>query len=152
MGVDRHGLEVIESSECWQILASQHVGRLAVCVSDRPEVFPLNFVVDHSGHTRTLVFLTNPGTKVSGAVLGSSVTFEVDGADPLFHTGWSVVVHGRATPLERTEDLIAAERLALRPWGPAPKHTYLRLLPDSVTGRRIPAPQRHRDFSGRDTP
>ncbi len=140
MEVDRNGLEVIGSSECWQILAAQHLGRLAVCVADRPEVFPLNFVVDHSGETRTLVFLTNPGTKVTGAVLGTGVTFEVDGADPMFHTGWSVVVHGRATEVSGTEEQVAAERLALRPWGPAPKHTYLRLFPESVTGRRIPAP------------
>lgn len=140
---DRNGLEIIAEDQCWQILDAHHLGRLVVCVAGRPEVFPLNYVVDHSGGSESIVFLTNPGTKVAGALLGSQVAFEIDGADPLFHTGWSVVVHGAAVEVKGTAELLEVEQLLLRPWGPAPKHIYLRLVPESATGRRIPATHRH---------
>jgi nitroimidazol reductase NimA-like FMN-containing flavoprotein (pyridoxamine 5'-phosphate oxidase superfamily) len=139
---DRNGLEIIAEDQCWQILDAHLFGRLVVCMSGRPEVFPLNYVVDHSNGSESLVFLTNPGTKVAGVLLGSQVAFEVDGADPLFRSGWSVVVRGVAVEVQDEAELREVKRLVLRPWGPGPKHTYLRLVPESATGRRIPAMNR----------
>lgn len=134
---DRNGLEIIEERDCWLLLQAAHIGRLGVCVGGRSEIFPINFVVDGADDHRSIVFLTSPGSKLAGAVLGGQVAFEVDAADPLFHTGWSVVVHGDAAEIERMDDLLAAEELALRPWGPTEKHNYVRITPTSVTGRRI---------------
>ena len=37
---------VLEESRCWDLLASQEVGRLATAVQGFPEIFPVNFVVD----------------------------------------------------------------------------------------------------------
>jgi nitroimidazol reductase NimA-like FMN-containing flavoprotein (pyridoxamine 5'-phosphate oxidase superfamily) len=136
--VDRNGLEVLSEQECWLLLEAAHIGRLAVSIGDRPEIFPVNYVVagdDAAG--RVIVFLTAPGSKLAGAVLGRSVAFEIDAADPLFHTGWSVVLQGTAAEIEGLEELMDAEALPLRPWGPTPKHNYVRISPTSVSGRRI---------------
>ena len=79
--VDRNGLEVLSEQECWLLLEAAHVGRLAVSIAERPEIFPINYVVtgdDASG--RGVVFLTAPGSKLAGAVLGRSVAFEIDAA------------------------------------------------------------------------
>lgn len=134
---DRNGLEIIGESDCWLLLGAAHIGRLGVCLGGRAEIFPINFVVDGTDEHRSIVFLTSPGSKLAGAILGGQVAFEVDAADPLFHTGWSVVVHGDATEVERLDDLMVAEELALRPWGPTEKRNYVRIVPSSVTGRRI---------------
>src|SRR4051794_39359108 len=48
---------------CWALLRAADIGRLAVVVGDRPEIFPVNFVVDHG----TVVIRTAPGTKLAAA-------------------------------------------------------------------------------------
>jgi nitroimidazol reductase NimA-like FMN-containing flavoprotein (pyridoxamine 5'-phosphate oxidase superfamily) len=133
---DRSGLEVLSEEECWRFLESHHIGRLAVAIAGEPEVFPVNYVVDD----RTIVFLTAEGTKLAAALLGRAVAMEIDAADPMFHTGWSVVVRAHAHEIERLDDLMAAQDLPLRPWGPGDKRRYVRLVPTAVTGRRIVAP------------
>ena len=55
MGTEPAGLVVeLDESACWGLLRSVEVGRLAVVVNHRPEIFPINFVVDHA----TVVFRT----------------------------------------------------------------------------------------------
>ena len=70
-------MEHLSVSESWSLVRSAPVGRLAVVVDGRPEIFPLNHVVDHG----TLVFRTAEGTKLSGTV-GHEVAYECDGLDP----------------------------------------------------------------------
>lgn len=130
---DRHGLEVLDETTCWQLLETHYVGRLAVSIANQPEIFPVNYVVDG----RTLVFLTGEGTKLAAAVLGAGVAFEIDGADPLFHTGWSVLVRGRAREVEALDELMVVEELPLAAWGPADKRRWVRVEPLTVSGRRI---------------
>lgn len=134
--LDRNGLEVLGEDECWLFLEAGHIGRLAVSIAEQPEIFPVNYVVQD----RTIVILTAEGTKFAGAVLGLSVAFEIDAADPLFHTGWSVVVRGRAVEVETTDELMEVEALPLRPWGRWDKRRYVRIVPDVVSGRRIVQP------------
>lgn len=127
------GLEVIDEEECWRLLERHPIGRLGVAIANKPEIFPVNYVVDG----RSIVFLTAEGTKFAAAVLGQAVAFEIDAADPLFHTGWSVMVRGHAHEIEKLDDLVAAEELPLRPWASGRKTRYVRITPEVVTGRRI---------------
>jgi len=121
----------LDEHQCWELLRSQEVGRLAVAIANHPDIFPVNFVVDHA----SVVFRTAEGTKLAAAVLGESVAFEVDG-----ETGgeaWSVVVKGQAVEIEKMYELFDAVELPLYPWHAAPKHRYVRILPEMVTGRRF---------------
>ncbi len=138
MEVDRNGLELLSTEDCWQILADNHLGRLAILVGGHPEVFPLNYALDFSSEPPGVVFLTSPGTKLASLADGAAVAFELDGTDRLRHTGWSVVVHGSVKELCDTEEIRAAKELPLRPWVPYETHAYVRIQADSVTGRRIP--------------
>lgn len=133
---DRSGLEVLTEEECWAFLRAHHIGRLGVSIANEPEIFPVNYVVDDD----SIVFLTAEGTKLAGAVMGVSVVFEIDSADPLFHTGWSVIAHGQAEEIDKLDELVEVEKLPLQPWGPGAKHRYVRIRPYSVTGRRIATP------------
>ncbi len=103
MDLDRNGLEVLSEQDCWLLLEATHLGRLAMNAGSRVEVFPLNYVVDRTGGDPTILLLTSPGTKLTAGVAELPVAFEIDSADPLFHTGWSVVVHGRAELVESLE-------------------------------------------------
>ena len=39
-------IEVITEAECWRLLAEHTVGRLAVSIANRPDIFPVNYVLD----------------------------------------------------------------------------------------------------------
>lgn len=135
MELDRFGMEIIPVNECLALLRGEPVGRLAISIANHPDIFPINHVVDHG----TVVFRTAEGTKLAAAVLGSGVAYEVDGFDADEGTAWSVVVKGRAVEIERLEELIDAAELPLFPWQAAPKHRYVRIEPDEITGRRFRA-------------
>ena len=119
--------------------ARAQVGRLAVAIANHPDIFPINFVVDHA----SVVFRTAEGTKLAGAVLGQAVAFEVDGYDARSGEAWSVVIKGRARELELMQDLFEALDLPLFPWHAAPKHA---LRPHRARGGdRAPVPRGRAD-------
>lgn len=121
----------LDEHQCWDLLRSQEVGRLAVAIANHPDIFPVNYVVDHA----SVVFRTAEGTKLAAAVLGESVAFETDGESE--GEAWSVVVKGRAVEIEQMYELFDALDLPLYPWHAAPKHRFVRILPELVTGRRF---------------
>src|SRR5262245_51473178 len=133
MSVDRFGTEVLEVSVCWQLLREAEVGRLAVSITDHPDIFPINYVVDHG----TVVFRTAEGTKLAAAVLGRAVAFEIDGYDPDAGDAWSVVIKGHAHEIERMQDVFDALDLPLFPWHATSKHRFVRIEPADVSGRRF---------------
>jgi hypothetical protein len=133
MSVDRFGTEVLETNVCWQLLRAAEVGRLAVSITDHPDLFPVNYIVDHG----TVVFRTAEGTKLAASVLGRAVAFEIDGYDPLRGDAWSVVVKGHATEIERMQDVFDALDLPLFPWHATPKPRFVRIEPFDISGRRF---------------
>ena len=131
----RTGVTILELDECWMLLRSGEVGRLAVSNMDHPDIFPVNYVVDHG----TVVFRTAEGTKLATAVLGPAVAFAIDGYDAKAGDAWSVVLKGRASEVQRMRDVVEATELPLFPWHTSPKPRFVRIEPESVTGRRFHA-------------
>jgi len=125
-------------AECFELLASEHLGRVAVVDDRGPVVFPVNFVLDR----HTVVFRTGAGAKLSAASLGRRVSFEVDHADTAAHTGWSVLVRGEAVEVTDRAELARLRALPLEAWAPGSRGHYVRILPAALTGRRIAAPGR----------
>jgi uncharacterized protein len=135
------GVTVLGEDECWRLLRTADVGRLAVVLTGEPEIFPVNFVVD--GHT--LVFRTAEGTKLFAVTASSRVAFESDGYDPASGEAWSVVVKGAAERLEHFSDIYAAEELVLFPWQAGQKQWFVRIGHTTVTGVRFPAARGQQD-------
>jgi nitroimidazol reductase NimA-like FMN-containing flavoprotein (pyridoxamine 5'-phosphate oxidase superfamily) len=128
----------LAKSECFELLAREHLGRVAVVDDRGPIVFPVNFIFDR----HMVVLRTDEGTKLDAAIRGSRVAFEIDGADPATRTGWSVVVRGEAVEVTDPAELARLRKLPLDPWAPGAKARYVRVLPATVTGRRISVPRR----------
>jgi len=122
-------------SECFELLAGGQLGRVAVTDDRGPVVFPVNYVLDR----HTVVFRTEPGTKLHAAGLGSRVCFEADGTDEATRTGWSVIVRGEITEVTDLAELARLRELRLRPWAPGARDRYARILPAVLTGRLITA-------------
>ncbi len=134
MGSDESEVEALAVPECWALLRTSRVGRLAVWVDEHPDIFPLNYVVDHG----TIVFRSGTGTKVSAALSDAPVALEVDGYEDASHHVWSVVVKGHAEGICEIDELMNTVYLPLFPWQAGAKDLFIRIVPTRVTGRRFP--------------
>jgi nitroimidazol reductase NimA-like FMN-containing flavoprotein (pyridoxamine 5'-phosphate oxidase superfamily) len=126
----------LSKSECFGLLAHEHLGRVAFVDHLGSIVVPVNFVLDR----HMVVFRTDEGTKLDAACRGSRVAFEIDGADEAARTGWSVLVRGDAIEVTDPAELARLRKLPLDPWAPGAKAHYVRVLPAALTGRWISAP------------
>lgn len=130
----------LTQDDAWALLRSTPMGRLAVAAGGEVDIFPINFIVDDG----TLLFRTAPGTKLVELTVHAAVAFEIDG-----HTdddAWSVVLKGTAARIDHQQEIDHADTLPLAPWIPTLKHTYVRITPTAITGRRFergPEPDRY---------
>lgn len=135
----RTWLEELPTAECVALLESSLLGRIAVFVDGRPEIFPVNHVYDEvSG---AVVFPSNVGTKLWGALHWPWTSFEVDGIDVDGRSGWSVLVVGQA---EEVTDPATVRRALLHRrvlWAVGPSTRWVRIVPARMSGRRIRAVQ-----------
>ena len=141
---DSQSISILSETECWDLLSSVALGRLVTSVDGQPEIFPLNFVVQH----RTVLFRTAEGAKLVSAAINNRVLFEAD--DHGVTEGWSVIVKGTTRILRTHEEIDEAERAQLLPWTATAKQHYVRVRPLSVTGRRFvfgPEPDREAAFA-----
>jgi hypothetical protein len=127
-----HPPEGLPADECWALLSTAEVGRLAIAGLGSLDIFPVN----HRAQRRRLFFRTGPGTKLRSLLADSRVAFEVDGWDD--REAWSVVVKGTAEPVQGVDDLITAEGARPIPWTGEGKNTLVEIIPTEVSGRRFP--------------
>ncbi len=126
------GLEELDELECRRLLATAHLGRIALSVGALPAVFPIHFAL----LGRDPVFRTETGTKLVAASAGQVVCLEVDDVDTEYHTGWSVMVVGPARVMTEPAELAAARNLPLRPWVGS-GDAYVQIRAGIVSGRRV---------------
>lgn len=131
--VDRNGLEVLDRDECLRLLARSTLGRIGVTAGALPTVLPVNFWLDRD----RIVVRTGEGTKLDSATRGAVVAFEVDDFDPMYHSGWSVVVTGVAREVTDPGDLAALGRAPLARWAPRGNGKVIAISTDMISGRRI---------------
>jgi hypothetical protein len=129
---DWAGQRVLAPDECYELLGATPVGRIGFLDAGSPVVLPVNFALDG----RAVVFRSGPGSKLSAAILGQPVCFEVDAFDSFEHTGWSVVVKGVANSVNDSAEIERLEALPVQPWfHPEERTNWVRIRPDEVTGR-----------------
>jgi nitroimidazol reductase NimA-like FMN-containing flavoprotein (pyridoxamine 5'-phosphate oxidase superfamily) len=133
MATGSGSVQELDTSTCWTLLRTAELGRLAVVVDGLPDIYPVNYVVDHG----SVVFRTAAGSKLDAAVHGAGVAFEVDGADD-FGNAWSVVLRGHASERRGMDEALETAALPLFPWHGARKPHFVRITPDVVSGRRFP--------------
>jgi nitroimidazol reductase NimA-like FMN-containing flavoprotein (pyridoxamine 5'-phosphate oxidase superfamily) len=134
------GITELTPDQCWQLLRSHDLGRIAASAAGLVDIFPINYAVDA---TPAIYFRTAPGTKLLELAINDHVAFEIDGHDEA--EAWSVVVKGRAERVERQSEMDAAELLGLNPWIPTLKYRWVRIRPSELAGRRFalgPEPSR----------
>jgi len=122
-------VEQLDAEACQRLLRTDNLGRLALIVADRIDIFPVNYLVFEDD-----VYLrTAPGSKLDALGEKAQVAFEVDGRGR--RRVWSVVVHGTARPVG-DEELVQSSRISRMPTDlPGKKTHYVQIEAAEVTGR-----------------
>ncbi len=117
--------------ECLRLLATRRIGRLAfIHRAGLPLILPVNYALGEEA----LVIRSGPGPKMQAAERGDLVSFEVDDIDEDTHSGWSVVVTGKASPARGKQEF-RPEEPQPEPWAPGPRTRLLRIPLARVSGR-----------------
>jgi nitroimidazol reductase NimA-like FMN-containing flavoprotein (pyridoxamine 5'-phosphate oxidase superfamily) len=134
---DSSPLRALSDPECWRLLSSHDLGRVALLVDDWPQVFPVNYAAGE----QSVVFRSAAGAKAKYGP-GSRACFEIDGWDDRTGTGWSVMVQGLIRDITEATDKQAEElrRLPLHPAAPGVRDHLLALTASQVSGRRFGGP------------
>ncbi|HVM64189.1 MAG TPA: pyridoxamine 5'-phosphate oxidase family protein [Acidimicrobiales bacterium] len=115
----------VTAAECRQLIASESVGRLALCVHALPVILPVQYYVDGDAIAICLGHHEVPPSSIDGTV----VAFAVDSMAPDRVSGWSVHCTG-------TLALPAAAGGALD-CGQPTAGQVIRFEPVVVTGERL---------------
>jgi nitroimidazol reductase NimA-like FMN-containing flavoprotein (pyridoxamine 5'-phosphate oxidase superfamily) len=115
--------------ECFDLLGSKHVGRVAFTV-DGPVILPVNYVVDRE----SIIVRTSPYGYLGRCLRRCEAAFGVDEINEGTGAGWTVLVRGSAADLAGHE----ARHLQQHPrsWADGVHSLYLRIVPRMITGRR----------------
>lgn len=129
-------IEHLSAEEATRLL--QHgafVGRVGFIQEGRPRIVPVNYLAETPD---SIVFCSMEGSKLSVLAQGGApVAFEVDDQRPLYHAGWSVVVHGTAEEVTDEKELDRLRRGPLHSWAAPHSGRWIRIRVEEISGRRI---------------
>lgn len=125
-------LRELSTEQCRAHLEVGGVGRVVFRSERGPVAHPLNFAVDGED------VVVSTTAEHAAAIAGSQrVSFEIDRVDEAMSEGWSVLVTGVARRIDDPNEVTSLDALGLAPWAGGPRHEWVRIRPDVVTGRVI---------------
>jgi nitroimidazol reductase NimA-like FMN-containing flavoprotein (pyridoxamine 5'-phosphate oxidase superfamily) len=135
MDGSRTRVDVLSREECLRLLEfKSYVGRVGFLSDGQLFVLPVNYLAEDEA----IFFCTSEGTKLSALSGGNQVTFEVDASQPLYHSGWSVMVSGTAREVIDLDELDRLRHGPLRSWAVPSSQHWVRISIESISGRQIP--------------
>ena len=137
--VDTISEEALDPATCRSLLATESVGRIAVSLAGwAPLIRPVSYAYDPS--SRSIVFRSGRGSKLTALLLSDHATFEVDRVDEATGSAWSVIVQGRTEEVAAPVEVTRLERLGVPRWAPGDKPHWLRIRPQAISGRSLHRP------------
>lgn len=134
---DAHGgaVETLTEAECFALLATATVGRIAFVNAEGQQLIPVNFIVVDG----LIYFRTSYTGLLSEFERGhDDVAFGVDHHEDSVRSGWNVTVRGSA---RRVEDRAGISKIlgntALEPWAGGVRSMVIEVRPSFVAGRRV---------------
>ena len=124
-------LETLSTKECWELLGTQVVGRVAYTERALPRILPVNYVlVDRH------LLLRVSAEGLARSLDRQVVAFEVDESERLWHSGWSVVVIGTARWLTSAGDVTRGVNVPAS-WAGPDHQTLMSITVGDIRGRRL---------------
>jgi len=116
----------LSEQECWELLASASVGRLALSVRALPVILPAQYFLDGR---RLVVCLGHHGLP-ERALDETVVAFAADSIDPVTRMGWLVQVQGRSV-------IPRGLRIDTDCGWPASQAQVVQIEPGRISGQRM---------------
>ncbi len=129
------GLAILARDECLELLRANSLGRVALRIGETPAILPVNYAM----LDEDVVFRTDPGSKLSAALMRVLVAFEIDHADSATRTGWSVLVTGYVEEIRDAGTLARVAELGLEAWVVEGRDFVVRIDTRTISGRRLAA-------------
>ncbi|MFI6444437.1 pyridoxamine 5'-phosphate oxidase family protein [Kitasatospora sp. NPDC050543] len=120
----------LDEKQCLHLLARASVGRVVYTVGALPAVLPTRYRLGDDG---SVLLRAAAGSELVRAVSGAVVAFEAGEVSAADGSGWSVTVLGLADVTEEPLRHPAPSR--------HPGQVSIRIRPELVTGRLLPAAQ-----------
>jgi nitroimidazol reductase NimA-like FMN-containing flavoprotein (pyridoxamine 5'-phosphate oxidase superfamily) len=124
-------LRHLSREECIELLGRDRLGRVGVTIGALPVILPVNYALFGDA----IVLRTAPGTKLTAALVGAVVGFEIDGTNLEHTAGWSVLVVGHAREIRDDGVLERVRRLPLAPWSPDHRDHFVEIAVEQLSGR-----------------
>jgi len=118
--------DALSERDCWELLATVSVGRLALSVRALPMILPVQY---HLDGRRLAVCLGHHGLP-ERALDGTIVAFAADSIDPVTRSGWSVQVQGRSV-------IPRGLRIDTACDSPSPAAQVVEIEPGMISGHRM---------------
>ena len=129
------GVIDLDRAESMRLLATAPYGRVVFTRDALPAIRPVCHVVDDN----QIILRTRITSRLTGTARPDAtivVAYEADDIDPVTHTGWAVVVTGRARSITDPLRIARYERL-LRPWMDRTLDAVIAIEPTMVNGVRL---------------
>jgi uncharacterized protein len=117
--------DAISEQECWYLLATTSVGRLALSVWALPMILPVQYYLDDRDIAACLGHRELPERSLDEAI----IAFAADSIDPSTRAGWSVEVQGRSVLSRQARSGTSCPQHALG--------QVVRIEPTTLTGHRV---------------
>ncbi|MFF3885893.1 pyridoxamine 5'-phosphate oxidase family protein [Streptomyces sp. NPDC001914] len=130
------GFRELGRQECLDRLGGAPIGRVVHTRDALPAVLPVNFRLDGES---AVVLRTAADSELARSIDGVVVAFEADSVDAAAHSGWSVVVTGRALVVSDPAEHDRLTRTGPRSWAASPHDVFIRIASELVTGRELVA-------------
>jgi Pyridoxamine 5'-phosphate oxidase len=118
------GDDLIPEPECWELLASASVGRIALSIRALPAIFPVQY---HLNERNLMVCLGHH--ELPERALNAVVAFAADAIDPASRSGWSVQVQGQAS--------VPRQPMAGDFCGQPTAGQVVQIQPGTISGQRV---------------
>lgn len=125
-------LRELSQEECLELMSTHRVGRVGWQDEAGVSIIPVNHVL----HGRDVIISTDPDSVLAHRVETESVSFQIDDIDEYNQSGWSVLVRGRLEQVP-AQELEASDLPRPAQWVEEPRHLVLRIVPTTITGRRL---------------
>ena len=124
-------LAELTAYDCWGLLESEEIARVAWHGRDGVAIVPVNYTVADG----SLWFRTSPSSTLGRECAGQTLAIEIDHIDRTTRSAWSVVVSGVVELVDAAEvpDVLAG----LRVWPSGSRPLFIRVEPAHVTGRKL---------------
>ena len=120
-----HG-DALSERECWELLATGSVGRLALSVRALPVIVPVQYYLDGRRLAACLGHHALPERALDQTV----IAFAADSIDPVTRSGWSVQVQGRSV-------IPRGLRIGTDCGWPAAAAQVVQIQPGTISGHRV---------------